>query len=186
MTHGISAFSATSLGAAILLLAIPTVQAADAVPNTAAAFAGGGTFCFELGGQDEGQFQHLKFVAEPTSGVAPYNVIPVHAVERGSWKGMTYENTFTGTATEAPSANPKAPGAALLMSLNGGGPSYKPDGSPEIWVLQYAVELRADTLSGKIVGYEMESGAVVSGKPFSSDSMNFVQKDITPIDCTKF
>lgn len=177
---------ALALGAVLVPAAQLPARAADSGNSTAAAFAGGGTFCFEYGQQAEGQFQHLKLVSEPATGTAPFNVIPVHGVERGTWKGAIYENTFTGTATETPSASPAKPGPALLMTLYGGGNSYRPDGTSEIWILQYAVELSADTLIGKAVGSETQSGSIVDGKPFTTDGVTAVQKDVMPIDCAKF
>lgn len=170
-----------ALGAA---LAIAGAGPGLAAGSTAKAFARGGAFCFALGGQAEGEFQHMKLVAERATGPSPFNVIPVHGVERGTWKGKIYENTFTGTATVAPPAG--GSGMALHFTLNGGGNSIRPDGSPEMWLLQYAAELKADTLAGSIAGYEMETGAIANGKPFTTDAMNFVQKDVTPMDCAKF
>lgn len=157
---------------------------AAAADNTAAAFTKGGTFCFSFGGQAEGQFQHLMLVAEPGTGSAPFNVIPVHGVERGSWKGSIYENTFAGTATE--SAPASGTGTALHLTLSGGGNSIRKDGVPDMWLVQYAAEVKSDTLAGTIIGYETQTGPIENGKPFTIESMSFVKKDMNPIDCQQF
>ena len=153
----LSAFAA----AALSLLGVSTGMAAGG--STAEAFAKGGAFCFELGGQEDNQFQHFKLVAEPATDAAPFNVVAVHGVERGTSKGLVYANTFAGTATESPATS--GTGSALHLTLNGGGNSVRLDGSPEMWLLQYAAELRSDTLAGTIIGYEMETGAIANGKP---------------------
>lgn len=176
----------TLAAAALALPGLPAgVAAADiAADSTAAAFAAGGTFCFELGGQAQGEFQHLKLVTSPATGTPPFNVIPVHGVERGSWKGAEYENTFTGAATESAAAS--GSGTALHLTIAGGGNSLKPDGSPEIWIVQYAGELKVDSLAGTMTGYETQSAAVADGKPFAAEGVTFLRKDITPMDCAKF
>ena len=55
-----------------------------------------------------------------------------------------------------------------------------------IWSQHYVLELNPETLAGKVVGYDMGSGAVADGKPVVTEVMTYVNKDISPIDCKTF
>lgn len=169
------------------MLLVPSLaHAGDVTGYSADALTRGGTFCFAIGGQSDGQFQHLRLVSQPASSQPPYNVIPVNGVEHRACKDYDYENAFVGTATVAPSPTPGGTGPAVLVTLAGGGNSYGPDGKPVIWSQHYVLELNPETLVGKVVGYDMGSGAVADGKPVVTEVMTYVNKDISPIDCKTF
>lgn len=146
----------------------------------------GGAFCFEVGGQSDGQFQHLKLVTQPASDRTLYNVIAVNGVEHGVCKDYDFENAFVGTATLAPSPDPAIKGKTLLVTLNGGGVSYGADGRPVIWNQHYVLELNPESLAGRLVGYDTGTGAITDGKPLETNVMTYVNKAISPIDCNAF
>ena len=173
--------------AGVLSLTVPSsAHAENKGAYSAEALTKGGTFCFQIGNQSAGQFQHLRLVSQRPSTEAPYNVIPINGVEHGLCKDYDYENAFVGTATLAPSSVPGAGGNALLITLTGGGNSYQVDGMPVIWMQHYILELNPNNLSGKVLGYDMGSGAVADGKQVVTKVMTYVNKDISPIDCKAF
>ena len=48
------------------------------------------------------------------------------------------------------------------------------------------LEFNPDTLTEKVVGYDMGSGTVADGEPVVTEVMTCVNKDISPIDCKAF
>ena len=169
------------LGATIM--SGPAAQAQEA---TAEAFAKGGTFCFDIGGGSDGDHQHFKLVTEPAASPGPFNVIEVHGIEKGQWQKTLYLNGLTGTATLGPSSQPGASDTALHFSLIGNGNGFTKGGTPELWTLQYALELSPATLTGTLYGAANESGTIAEGAAFASKSALAIMREAKPMSCEAF
>jgi hypothetical protein len=173
-----------------LAFAASVPRPAHAAGSDAAAFAAGGAFCLEIGDHKGEMFQHLKLVTTPAASPEAQNVITVHGVERGNWMdGNTlnvYFNQLSGTGTVAPAAMPGARGDKLFISLAGSGNGYAKDGKPELWTLQYTLELDPATLEGSFFGISAQSGAVADGAAYSEQAKTFTLRKIAPMKCGEF
>lgn len=187
MTRKLFTLSTILAGFAI---AASAMNPAHAAGSDAAAFAAGGAFCFEIGDHKGEMFQHLKLVTTPAASAEAQNVITVHGVERGNWMDgdtvSVYFNELAGTGTVAPAAMPGAHGDKLFISLAGSGNGYAKGGTPELWTLQYTLELDPATLEGTFFGISAQSGAVVDGAAYSEQAKTFTLRKITPMKCGEF
>lgn len=168
-------------GLGALLVPVPAAQAQEA---TAEAFAKGGTFCFDIG--SDGDHQHFKLVTEPASSPGPFNVIEVHGIEKGQWQKALYLNGLTGTATLGPSSRPGASDTTLHISLVGNGNGFTKEGVPELWTLQYSLELSPATLTGTLYGAADQSGTIAEGAAFAAKSAFAILRDVKPRGCETF
>ena len=170
-------------GLGALFMPGPAAQAQEA---TAEAFAKGGTFCFDIGSGSDGDHQHFKLVTEPASSPGPYNVIEVHGIEKGQWQKALYLNGLTGTATLGPSSRPGASETTLHISLVGNGNGFTKEGTPELWTLQYSLELSPATLAGTLYGTADQSGTIAEGAAFGAKSAFAILRDVKPMGCETF
>jgi len=161
-------------------------HAAQAQETTAEAFAKGGTFCFDIGSGADGDHQHFKLVTEPASAPGPFNVIEVHAIEKGQWQKALYLNGLTGSATLGPSSQPGASDTTLHISLVGNGNGFTKEGTPELWTLHYSLELSPATLGGKLYGYADESGVIAEGAPYAAKNSLAILREVKPMSCDAF
>jgi hypothetical protein len=171
------------VGAVASVVATQPASAEEVMSDT---FAMGGTFCFDIGSGSSGDHQHFKLVAAPAASRAPYNVIEVHAIEKGAFQNVKYLNGLAGTATLGPSSVPNATENTLHISLMGNGNSFKKNGAPELWTLRYSMELSADTMIGTLYGYAEESTSIAEGKSYSIENSFYMLRQVEPMRCEAF
>lgn len=171
------------LGAVVAVFATRLASAEGIAVDT---FAMGGTFCFDIGSGSSGDHQHFKLVTAPAASRAPYNVIEVHAIEKGAFQNVNYLNGLAGTATLGPSSVPNATDYTLHISLTGNGNSFKKNGAPELWTLHYSMELSPVTMMGTLYGYAEGSTAIAEGDRYSIENSFYMLRKVEPMRCEAF
>ena len=175
-------YRCTALTGAFIALSMTPVIAASKPPH----FWSGGTYCFEVGTHEAGDFQHLKLVVEPTFDASPFKVTPVHALMRGMSGDDHYTDQLAGSATIAPSNDPDIKTPMLQIALSGNGYGITTEGANEIWTFDFNLQLDPGTLKGKMYGVESESKPLADGEPFEALQSSAVVRDITRISCRDF
>lgn len=163
------------------------IMALGALAGTASAqtpasstFKGDGVYCFEIGGHEGENFQHLKLAMEDAEAPPPYSIFPVHAVVRGQLDGVHYTNQFAGTAMERPL---EGGGTGLSIGLVGNGLGINPAGAPEIWMFHYSLDLDPRTLVGTLSGIETQSKGMQDGAPVGIVANIAIIRALTPTSC---
>jgi len=184
-----SVYSAVMASACFVGTAVPAAAyAGQPLGDDAIRFSRGSTICFELGAHQGEYFKHFKLIFAPANDYKPYNVIPVHGVQRANDGSGTYVNQLAGTATLAPSNDPAVGGLVLQVGLTATGYEVTVGGNDELWTDIYNLQLKPRTLAGKIYGTESETKPLVAGDSADTLTLNTVAvvMDVRRMSCRDF